>query len=314
MAGLPQGSRRHHSFVRINPYFENDFFASQDRYYTVGWKIATVFSNTQRDVTQNSLSAIDSAKSCYLSLSIGQQVYTPTDQQAVELVQDDRPYAGWLYVASAWHKLNENTKRSMQVQIGIVGPSAGGEQLMNLFHALIHNDPVRGWHNQLADEIGVLAGYEKKWRFRTTNLPIHMQGDLIPHAGVALGNVHTFANAGAQLLMGWNVPGDFGVSRIRPSAESGLETYSTETHSDWKFYVYLGLDARFVIRNIFLDGNTFKASHSVAKSPVVAFFSAGWVVRYRRFQFMYSHIATTKEFKTQNDMHQYASLVFSWLF
>jgi len=57
--------------------FENDFFANAgDRYYTNGFQIS------------------------HLRYTVGQQIFTPDDTQAVAVVPDDRPYAGYLYFST----------------------------------------------------------------------------------------------------------------------------------------------------------------------------------------------------------------------
>jgi hypothetical protein len=203
---------------------------------------------------------------------------------------------------------------TVDLQLGIVGPGAGGEQLMNIFHDLIGNDPVLGWHNQLSDEPGLVAGYERQWRLNMSNMPLNGQAYVFPRTGVVLGNIHTYAGGGAQVRFGWNVPMDYGVARIRPATEHGVRIDPESKRSGWSFYLYLAADSRLVLRNIFLDGNTFKESHRVKKYPFVAFISTGWALSYKSFCFSYSHILTTKEFKKQPNAHQFASLVFSWMF
>ena len=69
------------------------------------------------------------------------------------------------------------------------------------------------WANQTAgvtssdNELGLEFIYERKWRsflFGTRSQGFGM--DVIGHAGVALGNVQTYGNAGLELRLGWNVP------------------------------------------------------------------------------------------------------------
>jgi len=137
---------------------------------------------------------------------------------------------------------------------------------------------------------------------------------MFSHFGASLGNVHTYINAGGQARFGWNLPDDFGISRIRPGGERRLPVSDGAGLNHWRFFLYADMDGRFVLRNIFLDGNTFRESHSVEKIPFVVQFAVGWVLMYKSLQFSYSHVITTREFSNQPDPHQYASLVFSWSF
>ena len=84
--------------------------------------------------------------------SIDQQVFTPRNQVTTELVQDDRPYAGWLYSSVAWHQIDDKSMMSAELQCGTNAPRAGGEQVINIFHSLIGNKLANGWDNQLNNE------------------------------------------------------------------------------------------------------------------------------------------------------------------
>ncbi len=298
---------------QINPYFENDFFAIRDRYYTVGWKVAAIFERRAESPIAFPFRN-EKTKYHYMAFTMGQQVFTPRNQATTELLKDDRPYAGWLYGSAAWHQLNGKTITSAELQLGTIGPRAGGENVMNIFHSLIGNKLANGWANQLHNEWGIVLAMEKKWRFMKSDLPYNLQGDVIPFAGGTLGNIHTYANAGVQFRLGWNLPDDMGAARIRPAAEHALRIYPVAAHSGWQSYFLAGVETQLVARNIFLDGNTFKASHSIEKNMLVGYFSAGWILCYKSFQFSYTHYFVTKEFKRQSITHQFASLVFSWVF
>ncbi len=80
------------------------------------------------------------------------------------------------------------------------------------------------------------------------------------------------------------------------------------------WYVFTGSEARLVIRNIFLDGNTFKDSHCVDKKPLVGDIQAGVVFQYDRIRLSYTQIYRLKEFKGQKRPHNYGSLGVSYQF
>ncbi|WP_460994321.1 lipid A-modifier LpxR family protein, partial [Staphylococcus aureus] len=56
----------------------------------------------------------------------------------------------------------------------------------------------------------------------------------------------------------------------------------------WGWYLFAGVDARAVARNIFLDGNTFKDSPSVDKFPLVADANAGLALTYDQLRISYT--------------------------
>jgi len=73
-------------------------------------------------------------------------------------------------------------------------------------------------------------------------------------------------------------------------------------------------DGLAVARNIFLDGNTFRDSHSVEKEKFVACFVGGIGFIVNRFKITYSHVYQTREFKTQEKEQQYGAISLSFTF
>src|SRR3546814_8870959 len=102
--------------------------------------------------------------------------------------------------------------------------------------------------------------------------------DVTPHLGAALGNVYTYGAGGLTLRFGEDLPDDYGPPRIRPALPGSDYFRPTD---DFGWYFFAGAEGRIVARNIFLDGNTFKDSHSVDKRPLVADLQAGIAVNLR---------------------------------
>jgi hypothetical protein len=122
--------------------------------------------------------------------------------------------------------------------------------------------------------------------------------DLTPHAGGALGNVFTYANAGVMLRYGKDLPLDYGPPRIQPSVP-GSGFFIPQHGFGW--YLFSGIEGRVVARNIFLDGNTFRDSRSVDKEPLVGDLQFGIVITWRDLRLSYTHVLRTREFKSQGD-------------
>jgi len=89
----------------------------------------------------------------------------------------------------------------------------------------------------------------------------------------ALGNVDTHAAGAALLRLGYALPRSFDTQSgdrrlLLPGAAAGPAEPSS-------VYVFAGLEGRLVLQNIFLDGNTFRSSHSVSKEELVGVPSLG---------------------------------------
>jgi hypothetical protein len=120
---------------------------------------------------------------------------------------------------------------------------------------------------------------------------------------VSLGNVQTYANAGGTLRLGLNLPSDFGVQLARPGSVGGSPADDLDPRvaldRNFSLFIFGAADGRAVARDIFLDGNTFRASRSVDKKPFVADLSTGAGLIAGRWQLTYTQVWCTQEFKTE---------------
>jgi hypothetical protein len=311
-------------------YFENDLFADTDQQYTNGIKMSWISEDLTGYAKSDSLPdwslpiisrlpfINEQGLQRNVGLSIGQNMYTPGDTSIESLIEDDRPYAGWTYFGIGLHSKDERRLDSMEIQLGIVGSHSFAEQTQKLVHKLSDNQRPNGWDNQIKNELGLAVVYERRWRF-FYNGPVGESGlDFIPHLGGALGNVHTYANAGMEARIGWNLPRDFGTSLIRPAGDSNapLNDHDPRLSHDQNFslYVFAGADGRGVLRNIFLDGNTFTDSHSVDKKYFVADVGVGIGLIIHRFKLTYTHVLQTKEFKGQKDNQTFGSITIAYTY
>ena len=93
---------------------------------------------------------------------------------------------------------------------------------------------------------------------------------------------------------------------------SGGNTPNEGTPDRFSAYAYASGEARAVARDIFLDGNTWRASHSVEKRPLVADLSLGFVLHWPSFQLAYTQNYRTKDFYGQARRDVFGSVAFSF--
>ena len=323
------------SYAARNPwthtlYFENDFLVGSDSDYTNGIKYSLMspdFAPTApphrttripREVL-NFLHRLPIVKQApeetghKLELAIGQNIYTPTETDRSDLIRDDRPYAGYSYLSAAYHRMsvsdsNWNQMDTLEFQLGMVGPSSLGEDAQKFVHRVRGLDQPKGWDHQLKDELGLVLAFERKWLYHPS-CQRHFCIDSIFHTGVALGNIMAYANTGLEVRAGWNIPKTFSVSLIRPAGSN----WTTKV-TGFNIYLFGAINGRAVIRDIFLDGNTFSSSHSVDKKPLVADLSVGITGKLNRLSLSLVVTDRTREFKGQGDDHEFASFVISYAF
>lgn len=318
---------RHRGSLTV--YSENDkYFAGTDQAYTNGFKISYLSGDLQNltgDDTfaparyfARSLGRLVPDGHVYKAgFSLGQNIYTPVDTQTTTYIPGDRPYAAWLYAGVALHVLYPEALGGradrldvFEINLGLVGPSAVGEDVQNGFHEVIDVARANGWDNQIKDEPGVNLIYERRYRFSTAGARESWGLDFIPHAGFSLGNVFTYANAGAELRAGWRMPADFGSNLIRPSGDSNPD----RKRPRFGVFLFGAFDGRAVARDITLDGNSFKDSPDIDKEPLVADFYAGVGISTPYLQLRYAQAYRTKEFEGQDDSQVFGSLSATILF
>lgn len=135
--------------------------------------------------------------------------------------------------------------------------------------------------------------------------------DTIAHGRVTAGNVQTHLAGGLTARAGWRLPADFGPDLIRPGG--GNTPNATDT-VPFTAYLFAHGELRAVARDIFLDGNTWRDSHSVRKRPLVADLSLGLVIGWPALQVTYTQAYRTKEFYGQAQRHVFGSIGLSWAY
>ena len=254
-----------------------------------------------------------------IAFSIGQNMFTPADIERRDLITNDRPYAGWLYVSAAFHNKDYRHLDTVELQAGVVGPLSLAEEAQDLVHELRGIDKANGWDNQLENEPGIAIIYEHKNRIITPQKFAGLGFDAITHAGGALGNVFTYANAGLEMRFGWNLPTDFGTSMIRPGGDTNAPADTKdpryrETGHGFSLHAFGAATGRLVFRDIFLDGNTFTDSHSVDKEFLVGDFILGASLIIDSVKLSYAQVLRTREFEGQDSGHNFGSISISYTY
>jgi len=304
--------------------FENDLFGGRDNQYTNGLQVGWLSPDLNHYEEERRLPRwflpivarmpfINKPNQQHnVGFVLGQQIYTPEDTQTRALVADDRPYAGWLYGGVAFISKNERSLDTVELQLGAIGPASLAEQAQELIHDLRDLPNPQGWDNQLDDEPGVALIYEHKHRLLRDADPGGWGYDFILQGGGVVGNVYTQVSAGGELRMGWNVPGDYGTSIIRPGGDTNGPTSVNDPRLTQRarlgIYVFSSIAGRAVLRDIFLDGNTFADSHSVDKNPLVGDLVTGVAVIAGAWKFSYAQAWRTREFDGQDRIHNFGSL------
>ena len=324
---------------------ENDLFANTDRDYTNGVSLTAISRNIPAGADPACLPlplrlhaalirGLDPAfwRSDATSLQnavvkFGQSMYTPADPARSDLIADDRPYSGLLYVGLSWNHRRLDVQRQVEtldtreLTLGVIGPLSLARQMQDLVHHVKGVDRFQGWDNQLQNEPALQLAREQKWRdYRGGGSQIEgFTLDAIRSLGLRVGNIETSASAGVEARLGWNMPNDFGSYPIRPGAENRPPTSPVAggraPRGRTGAHLFAMLEGRLVAWDFTLDGNLFRNSHSVTRRPLVAQLATGFsvygpVAGYG-IKLAVMRVMRSREFDEQGSRHAFGSIALS---
>jgi hypothetical protein len=207
-------------------------------------------------------------------VEVGQRIYTPR-RDAATPIPGERPYGAWLYAGGGVARESGRGVRSVEVELGVTGPPALGEPVQNGVHRLTGSERQVGWAHQTGFEPGILLRFQEGRRWEGGAVRVE------PAVRVELGNVRTAAAVGASGVLG-----------------RGAGPYAR-----------LGGRQEWVVRDIFLDGNTFGSRSTACKLPFVSEGEAAAGFRGRKWSAEYRFVARSREYRAQPEGHAYGSLV-----
>ena len=342
------------TFRGLTARLENDLFVDTDRNYTNGVAFMAVSHDIAGNLRTECLPApvrlhaelikrmnpgfwSDAANMAHTQnvvVKFGQSMYTPNDPLRTDLITDDRPYAGLLYVGMSWNRRSHDapnaTERldTREITLGVIGPWSLARQSQNLVHDAIGEDRFLGWDHQLKNEPALQLAMDRKFKDYRGSAAITpgFSADTIRSIGVRLGNIETSAALAIEGRIGWNLPNDFGSYPIRPGAENrppSAAAAARRTPGDGTaagapragVHLFGTLEAKLVAHDFSLDGNLFRSSHEVTRRPWVAQaavgFSAQGLVAGHGVKLAAMRVYRTREFEEQTSRHAYGSVALS---
>ena len=352
--GCPSGRQQ------ISGYFENDLSKlalglGTDEAYTNGvrFEVSRAVGDSQSGPFGTLFPLRRKPGTCFrYTFALAHLLYTPKNIETEELQANDRPYGGWLYLSYELTRSDFSVDPSrvdlFGVDVGLLGPGAGGEIVQDTVHNLF-NIPSRvgqsykkplGWHHQLRNEPTFNVRLLRQQRVVTDDVTngAERNWDAIAAYGGAAGNVFTWAQGGVKGRLGINLPNDLGTKTIPAPPPMAPQESSAALVAPaaarpvvpapppppqrrWYLYGFIGTEGRAVLRNAFLDGNLFTANRPdmghVEKRPLVADFDWGGVFAWHFFRVAYHNVLRSPEFRTppgmpdgraNNHAHRFGSL------
>ncbi|MCI1190204.1 lipid A deacylase LpxR family protein [Hymenobacter sp. DH14] len=241
----PADSLRPVSPARLLRYtYANDLFFRTDYYFTQGMTLTLVHPVLARLPVRHLLAVGPRGSMQQYGLTLRYDGFTPLRIQDAFIRVGDRPYAAYLY-GSFFRISNQPTRHqrlTTALEIGFIGPAAGGKQLQTAIHRITGNAEPRGWDYQIrnAPIIGYRVEFEQQ-------LAASRHAELLADAEASLGTLYTYAGTGLHLRAG----------QFRPY-------FANPSHPDkqphWQLYGEATLTGRLIGYDATLQGAVFSNS------------------------------------------------------
>jgi len=293
----------------VSVVIENDLFGGTDRNYSNGLKLEWVrpaeespawlrrAARLQPFVDLDGVALRD-------GFAVSHTLYTSRDITLETPPADDHPYAAHLSVQWFATAAENNAENTILVDVGLIGPSAGGEFVQESWHQLIDGEEPNGWDFQLKDELVFALAGQRVARHRGPVLA-GLETDAVTHAGLTLGTLRTSISAGGAVRAGFGLEQAFAPPRLRPAIGPSSLYRAREGVAA---YVFAGVGAYAIARDVFLDGNTFEDSRSVDKRFVVADLQAGAEIHVGRYRAAFTYVVRTEQFKGQEGAQNFGAI------
>jgi len=247
---------------------------------------------------------------------IGQVLYTPADLTVPAVIPGDRPYAGHLFGGVFVQRVNDfdrdqpaghdptgllgwSTFDHAQLNVGVLGPEALGEETQRDVHEVFDEIDPKGWDNQLDEGVQVQGYLRKAWRYHG-QIDGAFGFDLIPDAGLALGTTFRHAEAGLTGRIGLNLPANFGEGELMR-----LTAFTAPPPRGWMVYGYARGSGRVVQYNATID----EGPTGIESETLVGRFRAGLAAGYRsdrwNVQVGYSQTFMSEDYRQQRGADSY---------
>jgi hypothetical protein len=232
------------------------------------------------------------------SISIGQELYTPTND-APRPIPGERPYAALLFVDLTREAVSTPVLRTLTVRIGATGPPALGKATQEWFHRQVSGfrEPL-GWDHQVASQLIFFLKYDYRRAVFDKGWPLRLI--IAPQGGLTLGNLATGAKVGIDAAIGHNAP--------------HLWKSEAERNSFFRVYLVSGVEGEWVGYSLILRGNTAETRGLVRVRHLVPQWYTGVNVALYRLTLGFKSTSRGQEYQTGPPQHTWGQISFSYEF
>ncbi len=267
---------------------DNDLYISfyQDRYYTNGAFLTYSYLSSKEPK--------EVIKKIY-NFQLAQKLYSPFKANVSFLDEHDRPFAGYLYGRFGIGYFFKNKSfLKLNGDIGVIGPSAFGEESMNFVHDIYGFEPATGWRYQIQDAFALNLNAEYSKQIASSKYI-----DLNWNSSLNFGTVFTDISTGFISRIGIKPLQDIANSI---AFDSNLNNEFSNFNNETEVFFYVNPSVRYAIYDATIQGSFLNDNNIVTYElkPIVFTTEFGFKFTANRFNFKYAIIHHSKKLKSVN--------------
>lgn len=284
---------------------DNDLYVSftRDRYYTNGMFLS--FRHTTKPKSE-------SVEKRIFEWQIGHEMFTPNNPVAPTINEQDRPFAGHFYAGFGINRAYKKERLlNTSLTLGVIGPSALGEEFQGIIHDLFGFNEAQGWEFQIREALSANLNVDYVHHLTTST---NKTFDLSWVSSARLGTVYTDISTGAYVRLG-TLP----LAKIINSIafNTSLNDENTSFSRQVESFFFFEPTIRYAFYDATLEGSFLNDTSPVTKElvPLVFNLRIGFQFTANRFNFGYVFNYNTSKSEDLRFTYgnKYGSLVFSYL-
>ena len=274
MVAMSAGAQEQKPAPRWYLQMDNDLYFGTDRNYSSGLRLGRVAGTAEIQVEWGLL----------------QEVYSP-EGKYWNPGTDDRAPTARLLLYGARHRHAPSFFETLELAVGVRGPSALGEEVTDIAHKWADAAQV-SWDRQEGDEIDV----------QLCAVRSHSFGDFHAHYGAVIGNQQAFAHGGIE----WRHGTGAALAAYSPLFRYAATPPPAGAAPGWA--VFAGASVRGVAHNAMIKRNydPFRPELEPRRGVARAGAGVAWVAGWGSLTFALA--AESREFDAQREAHAFGSL------
>jgi len=284
---------------------ENDLFVStfQDRYYSSGLFLSYRYLSKSKGT---------SLEKRIFKWELGHKIYTPYKSTITNVVDHDRPFAGYLYGSFGIDRVyKKNQLLNTSLQIGVIGPNSFAREMQQFTHDVYDFRKAIGWKYQIKNALALNFSFNYLKTILKTKKN-HIDVTWVNHLN--FGSIFTNTASGVYTRIG-----------IKPlqkltntiAFNTHLNNAQNNSFKEIESFFYIKPMISYVFYDATLQGSFLNKKSPVTKEIVPVVFNTEIGLRFtvNRLNFGYAFIYNTnksKELRYSNG-HKYGRVTFNYL-